>query len=214
MKVLVIGANGQVGKKVVKKLLDHNHEVLAMIRDEQQKGPLEAKGAKTVVADLEHDFSHAYKDHLDAVIFTAGSGGDTGKDKTVAVDLQGARASINEAVKHHVPRYIMISALGANNAKNMPADMQHYFVAKSEADQHLVQSALNYTIFRPGLLTHEAGNGSVKAAESLEDYGDRKTSRDNLATAVVEALNKRNTHKKVIEIVDGNTPVRDAIAAI
>ncbi len=214
MKVLVVGANGKVGQRVVKKLSAHNHEPIAMIRDESQREALESKGAKVVVADLEKDISHAFKDHLDAVVFAAGSGGSTGKDKTVAVDLQGARKTINEAVKHKVPRYVMISALGANDANNMPDDMQHYFVAKSEADQHLVQSALDYTIFRPGRLTDNSGNGNVNAAENLEDYNSTDTSRDNLANAVVDALDKRNTYKKVIELIDGNTPVKDAIASI
>lgn len=214
MKVLVVGANGSVGRKLVKKLKAHNHDVLAMIRDEEQKEDLEAKGAKTVLADLEHDIGHAFKDHLDAVIFAAGSGANTGADKTTTVDLQGARKCINEAVKHHVPRFIMVSALGANKASEMPSDMQNYFVAKSEADQHLVQSGIDYTIFRPGSLTDQSGNGSVKAAESLDDYGSKTTSRDDLAAAIVEALDKPNTYKKVIEIVDGNTPVRDAIRHI
>jgi uncharacterized protein YbjT (DUF2867 family) len=214
MKVLVVGANGKVGQRIVKKLADHNHEPIAMIRNEDQRAAFEAKGAQVVVADLEKDISHAFTSHLDAVVFTAGSGGHTGKDKTVAVDLQGARKTIDEAVKHKVSRYVMVSALGANRAKEMPSDMQHYFMAKSEADQHLVQSALDYTIFRPGRLTDESGNGSVAAAESLEDTSEMDISRDNLANAIVDALDKRNTHKKVIELVNGSTPVKDAIAAI
>lgn len=214
MRVLVIGANGKVGQRIVKKLKDHNHNPVAMIRDESQKAELQAKGAETVVADLEKDFSHAFKGGVDAVIFSAGSGGSTGQDKTVAVDLQGAKASIDEAVKNNVPRYIMVSALGANKADQMSEDMQHYFIAKSEADQYLVQSALDYTIFRPGMLTDEAGTGNVTAAEQLEDYGNQTTSRDDLATAIVESLDKPNTYKKLVEILDGKTPVNDAIAAI
>lgn len=214
MKVLVIGAHGKIGKRIVKKLADRNHDVYAMIRDEKQKTELQAAGAETVVADLEKDIGHAYKYKLDAVIFSAGSGGHTGKDKTTTVDLQGAKKSIEEAMKNKVDRYIMISAMGANKASEMPGDMQHYFVAKSEADQDLVQSALNYTIFRPGRLTDESGSGSVNAAESLEDYDSPEVSRDNVALAVVEALDMPNTHKKVIEILDGKTPVKDALAAI
>ncbi len=214
MKVLVVGANGKVGQRVVKKLASHNHEPIAMIRNESQRQAMESRGASVVVADLEKDISHAFSKNLDAVIFTAGSGGNTSQEKTVSVDLQGARKTINEAVKHKVPRYLMVSALGANDASKMPNDMQHYFVAKSEADQHLVQSSLDYTIFRPGRLTDESGNGSVKAAESLDGYDSTNTSRDNLANAIVDALDKRNTYKKVIELIDGNTPVKDAIAGI
>ena len=214
MKVLVIGAHGKVGRKITDKLNKHNHQVVAMVRDESQKAAMQKLGATPVLADLEGDISHAFKDKLDAVIFTAGSGGNTGKDKTITVDLQGARKSIDEAVKHKVPRYIMISALGANNADEMPDDMRHYFVAKSEADQYLVQSELDYTILRPGRLSDEGGTGSVNAAESLEDYEDRTISRDDVATAAVLMLDRSNTHKKVVELLNGKTPVKDALSAI
>ena len=214
MKVLVIGSNGQIGQRIVKKLADKNHDVYAMIRDEKQKVELQAMGAETVVADLEKDISHAYKYKLDAVIFTAGSGGDTSDDKTVAVDLQGARKSIDEAVKNHVGRYIMVSALGTNEEKYMTGDLGKYFIAKSEADQHLVQSAINYTILRPGMLTNDPGNGNVKIAESLDSYEPGTITRDDVATVAVEVLDKPNTYKKVIQMVQGKTPVKDAVKQI
>ena len=214
MKVLVIGSHGKVGKRLIKKLKKHHHEVLAMIRDESQTEEIEKTGAKAIVADLEKDFGFAYGDHLDAVVFTAGSGGHTGKDKTIAVDLQGAKKSIDEAVRHKVSRYIMVSALGADDPMNIPGNLQHYFVAKAEADEHLAQTQLNYTIFRPGTLTDEAGIGSIQAAEKLQSYNSRDTRRDDLAEAIAVSIDKPNTYKKVIELVNGNTPVNEAIKSI
>lgn len=214
MKILVIGAHGDVGKRLVKSLTRKNHTVLAMIRDETQKTDFQTMGAETVIADLEKDIGHAYQYKLDAVIFTAGSGADTPPEKTKTVDLDGARKSIDEAVKNHVERFIMVSALGTDSGREKEGPMASYFRAKSEADQHLVQSALNYTIFRPGRLTDEPGSGSVKAAESLDSYDSVETSRDNVANAIAEAVDMPNTHKKVIEMVDGKTPIKDALAAI
>ena len=214
MKVLVVGANGQIGKKIVRKLSTNNHQVLAMVRDTSQVSDMQELGAKAVVADLEKDISHAFEDHLDAVIFSAGSGGNTGKDKTLAVDLQGAKKSIDEAVKHNVSRFIMISALGTNNANEAPDNIRHYFMAKSEADQYLVQSELDYTILRPGRLTDESGTGSVNAAEKLEEHGDRTITRDDVATTALYVLDQANTHKKVIELLQGKVPVKDAISTI
>ncbi len=214
MKVLVIGSHGQIGKKITAKLHKENHEVLAMVRNEAQVEEMEKLGGKAIIADLEGDLSPAFNEKPDAVIFTAGSGAHTGKDKTMSVDLQGALKSIDESVKHGASRFVMISALGANNAEQAPDSMRPYFVAKSEADQYLVQSELDYTILRPGRLTDNAGKGSVNASESIEDYGNREISRDDVATAAVALLGMRNTHKKVIELLEGNTPVHDALQAI
>ncbi|GGB38741.1 hypothetical protein GCM10011409_15320 [Lentibacillus populi] len=47
----------------------------------------------------------------DAVIFAAGSGGSTGADKTLLVDLDGAAKAVEAAEKQGIKRFIMISAL-------------------------------------------------------------------------------------------------------
>ena len=67
----------------------------------------------TVVADLESEFEHAY-DGINAVVFTAGSGGHTGPDKTHLVDRLGAKKAIDLAVKNNMDQFIMVSALGAD----------------------------------------------------------------------------------------------------
>ena len=47
----------------------------------------------------------------DAVIFAAGSGGKTGKDKTVLIDHLGAIRSMVAAQMNGVKRYIMLSSI-------------------------------------------------------------------------------------------------------
>ena len=54
MKVLVIGANGQIGQILVDQLHENeNFEAIAMIRNPEQQSKFEEKGIKTVVGDLE-----------------------------------------------------------------------------------------------------------------------------------------------------------------
>lgn len=214
MKVLVVGANGQIGKQVVKKLADKNHQVLAMVRKEEQRGNVEEKNVTAVVADLEGDLSPAFNEKPDAVIFAAGSGANTGVDKTQAVDNRGARKTIDEAIKHNTRRYLIVSSIGTDDPNNGPEALRPYLIAKSQADQHLVQSGLDYTIVRPGMLVNDNGTGSVNAAEKLKEYSNNSITRTDVATAVVEMLDKPNTHQKVIELVNGNTPIPDAIGNI
>jgi uncharacterized protein YbjT (DUF2867 family) len=207
MKVLVIGAHGKIGQLLVKALSAANHEPLAMIRKETQKEELQNLGAQVVIADLEGDLSPAFNLKPDVVVFTAGSGGHTGNDKTQAVDLQGAQKAIDAAKAHGVDRFIMVSALGADQAENAPEGLEFYMKAKSEADQYLVQSNLDYTILRPGMLTDENGTGSLQAAEKLENWDTRKISRANVANFIVHILNQSNTYEKVIEMLDGKKPL-------
>jgi len=210
MKVLVIGSHGNVGQRIVRYLSGKGHEAFAMIRDTSQKSEMERLGGKTVVADLEEDFSSAY-DAMDAVIFTAGSGAKTGPDKTIDVDQEAAKKSIDLASEKGIKRYIMVSAIGAKKPDAQSA-IQHYFKAKAIADNHLMNTSLNYTIFRPGRLTDEPGKGTADMAENLGRKGS--TSREDLALTIVESLLMPETYLKTIEILDGNTPITKALKDI
>ena len=116
MKVFLIGANGQVGKHIVKLLQSSDkHELTAMVRSEEQAEQLKLSGVNAVVANLEdsvEQLAQAMKGS-EAVIFSAGSGGKTGADKTLLVDLDGAVKSMEAAEQVGINRYVMVSAYKA-----------------------------------------------------------------------------------------------------
>ena len=113
MKVLVIGANGNTATRVVRRLIEGPHEPLAMIRDVEHRSKFDEMGVPTVLADLEYPIDHAVQG-CDAVIFGAGSGGHTGKDKTVLVDQIGAIRSMVASRVHGARRFIMLSSINAD----------------------------------------------------------------------------------------------------
>lgn len=171
MKVFLIGANGQIGQRLVSLFQDNlDHSIRAMVRKEEQKASLEAAGAEAVLANLEgspEEIAAAAKG-CDAIIFTAGSGGSTGYDKTLLVDLDGAAKAIEAADIAGIERFIMVSALQAHNRENWNEALKPYYVAKHYADKILEASGLTYTIIRPGGLRNEPGTGTVSAAKDLE----------------------------------------------
>ncbi|SEI67326.1 Nucleoside-diphosphate-sugar epimerase [Bhargavaea ginsengi] len=211
MNVLVIGANGKIGKMLVKLLVESGeHTPTAMIRKKEQQAVFENMGARTVVADLEGstaDLSSIMAD-MDAVVFTAGSGGHTGPDKTLLIDLDGAAKAIEAAGQKGVGRFLMVSAIGAEDRERWSDAIRPYYVAKHHADNILRASGLDYTIVRPGLLLDEPGTGRVSASEHLEPGG---IPREDVAHAVFEALDKENTRNLSFDLVSGDTPVREAI---
>ena len=92
MKVLVVGANGQIGKQLTHLLQDHEgYTVRAMVR-KGASAPYQAAGIECVLANLEgsvKELADAAK-NCQAVVFAAGSGRATGYDKTLLIDLDGA----------------------------------------------------------------------------------------------------------------------------
>lgn len=214
LKILVVGANGQIGKQVVHLLSEtSDHTVTAMIRKEEQAGYFTEKGIKTVLASLEDtvdDLQKAIGD-AEAVIFTAGSGGSTGYDKTLLIDLDGAVKTIEAAEKANVKRYIMVSALQADNRENWNEKIKPYYVAKHYADKALMNSELTYTIVRPGGLLNDAGTGKITVGKNLT----RGTiPREDVAKTIVASISEQATFNKSFDVISGETSIEEAIQTL
>src|SRR5699024_10983797 len=146
MRVLVVGANGQIGHQVVEKLKEKGHDPVAMVRKEEQTGQFKDRGIETVLADLEKDFSHAFENY-DAVVFAAGSGGSTGEDKTIIIDQEGAIETMDNAKEDSVKHFFIVSSIGSGDSKNAD-QINYYMYAKHRPCEHLKASGLNYTSIR------------------------------------------------------------------
>ncbi|WP_057914178.1 SDR family oxidoreductase [Peribacillus muralis] len=214
MKVFVVGANGQIGKHLVDLLNDsQEHSVRAMIRKEEQRRHFEKKGIESVVVSLTgsvEEIADAAKG-CDVIVFTAGSGGSTGADQTLLIDLDGAVKTIEAAENLGIKRFIMVSAFQANNRDNWNEAIKPYYVAKHYADRALLQSDLLYTIIRPGGLVNEPATGKVIAAEAVERGS---ISREDVARTIVAALTEENTYKRSFDLVSGNTAIPEALSKI
>lgn len=208
-KILIVGANGSTGKRIIEILSNsQSFEPVAMIRKEEQKSIFDDMDVKSILADLEQeDFSGVLKG-IDKVIFAAGSGGHTGPDKTTAVDQNGAIKIIDAAKKAKVKKFIMLSAMNADAPSKHP-DLEHYLKAKAEADKHLRDSGLNYTIVRPGALTDDMGMGKVKLAVKLDSAGE--ISRDDVAFLLIMSLADPLVQNMTFEAVEGEEPIKSAM---
>ncbi|WP_027955631.1 SDR family oxidoreductase [Halobacillus kuroshimensis] len=213
MKVLVVGANGQVGKHLVQNIQYHDDiEAVAMIRKEEQASYFKDLGADTVIVDLEDEtekIAEAF-DGVDAVVFTAGSGPNTGPDKTVMIDLDGAVKTMEAAKQKGVSRYVMVSSFDTTREaiQGAPASFAPYVIAKHYADDWLRRTNLNYTIVHPGILTNEDGTGQVEAAETVERG---EISREDVAGVLLSVLENESTIGKEFQVVGGSTSIKDAV---
>ncbi|RBW69594.1 SDR family oxidoreductase [Bacillus taeanensis] len=214
MKVFVVGANGQIGTHLINLLKESNdHTVRAMVRKKEQAESLEKEGIETALADLEgnvDEIAEAAKG-CDAIVFTAGSGGHTGADKTLLIDLDGAAKTIEAAEKAGIKRFVMVSALQAHNRENWNEKIRPYYAAKHYADKILEQSDLTYTIIRPGGLLNEPGTDKVSAAENLTRAS---IPREDVAKTITAALNEENTFKRSFDLISGEHSISNALKSI
>ncbi|MBB6451670.1 uncharacterized protein YbjT (DUF2867 family) [Salirhabdus euzebyi] len=216
MKTLVVGANGQIGKHLVKFIQNSgSHTAKAMIRSKEQAGYFEELGAETAVVDLEGEIEDIAKaaEGVDAIVFTAGSGPHTGKDKTIMVDLDGAVKTIEAAKIANVKRFIMVSSFDTSRQaiQSAPPGFAPYVVAKHYADEWLRRTDLEYTIVHPGALTNDAGTGQVEAAVEVERGS---VPREDVANVIFGCIGSATTIGKEFQVVSGPTSIREALQKI
>ncbi len=107
MKVTLTGATGFVGSHVLTELLEHGHEVLALVRNGDQADTVAARGATPIVPDLyDHRTTVALLRGADGAIHTASPGDETSADLDTAV----VEAAI-EAFADTGKPYLQISGL-------------------------------------------------------------------------------------------------------
>lgn len=214
MKVLVVGANGQIGKHLVNLLKESDeHTVRAMVRTEEQVEAFGKIDVETRLADLEgtiEEIAEAAKG-CDAVVFAAGSGSHTGADKTMLIDLDGAAKTIEAAKKIGIKRYIMVSAIQANNRETWGETPSYYMAAKHHADRILEQSGLMYTIIRPGGLLNETSTGKITAAENIKSGS---IPREDVAKTIYASLANELTFNRSFDLISGATKITDALKNI
>lgn len=216
MKVLVVGANGQIGKHLVQMIQDDGvHQARAMIRKEEQAASFKEMGAETSIVDLEGEIDDITKaaEGVDAVVFTAGSGPKTGKDKTIMVDLDGAIKTIMATKQAGVKRFIMISSFDTTRRAIQDASESFapYVVAKHYADEWLRAADLDYTIIHPGMLTNDEGTGKVTLGETVERA---EVAREDIARVIFESIQVDHSIGKEFQVVNGETAIKDALQNI
>jgi uncharacterized protein YbjT (DUF2867 family) len=213
MDVLVVGGHGKIARRLLRLLAARGHHARGLIRKREQAADLQAVGAVPVLGDLEAEPSlEPYVKGADAVVFAAGAGPGSGPERKRTVDLGGAVKLTDAAVALGVPRYVMISSIGADRPEAATGAMRPYLDAKAEADRYLVASSLDYTIVRPGALTDDPGTGRVRLSTELG--GRAQVPRDDVAAVLADMLEAPNTIGIIAELFTGDVPVAEAVRSL
>ncbi|ODQ03359.1 MULTISPECIES: NAD(P)H-binding protein [Enterobacterales] len=212
MNIMVIGAKGRVGYKLVETLLAKGHYVIGTTRKISHSSKIKNSHYREIELDITKplsSISHKFPEHVDAIYFTTGSRGDD----LLQVDLHGAVKTMQIAMKKGIKRYIMLSAVNSLLPDKWTT-LVDYFTAKYFADLYLInQTHLDYTIIQAGYLTEHSGTHKI-CTKKEEIPADGEISIDNVALTLAEILDKKNTFKKCIPILDGDIEIKKAIKQI
>jgi uncharacterized protein YbjT (DUF2867 family) len=146
--ILVAGATGVLGSEIVRRLLAKGEKVRAIVRSTSNPDSVAAlskSGVQTVVADVKDPSSlDAACKGVQAVIsgVTAVTTAKEG-DSFAATDGRGNKNLIDAARRAGAEKFVFVSFDAAYFPAAPLAD------AKQDAEQHLKESGLNYTILHP-----------------------------------------------------------------
>ncbi|MGB7273898.1 MAG: SDR family oxidoreductase [Geitlerinemataceae cyanobacterium] len=189
-QVLVTGATGGLGRRIVRILRDRDRSVRVFVRLTSRYSELEQRDAQIFIGDLLRDKDiHKACRNVRYIISAHGSTEASGSAQEL--DYQANIELIDNAIEMGVEHFVFISVLGVDRGyEDSPV-----FKAKREVEKYLKTSGLNYTILRPSGFA----SNLLPPAERFRDtgiyllIGDPKirssiVSTDDLAKMAVDSL--------------------------
>lgn len=189
--ILVVGGTGDLGGRVVQRLLDAGHRVRALVRANSDASALKAAGAEVVRGDLTDPASlRAACKGVDIVVASATAIGRRlagAKGPTIlAVEEHGMAALIDAAEANGVSRFVYVSYAGLDEKQSTPMAR-----AKAATERRLATSPMRRVIVRPDAFqeVHLAATGrfDIKAGK-VATFGKGDTKHRWVATDDVAAL--------------------------
>ena len=213
-RILLIGATGGVGHRLLPMLIEAGHSVTALHRKPEQAEALRAAGATPLQADLMEisagEMAQAARGH-DVIVFSAGAAG-SGSHRTAEIDGKGPVKMIEAARANDISRVYLVSAFPDAGRDSEPKEgFEFYMKTKKEADAAVAASGLDFVILRPGTLLDEPADERISLSVALT-YGTVK--RGNVAAVLAALIDRPEIRREVVELTDGSTPVAEAVDAL
>ncbi len=214
MRVVIAGGHGQIALLLEKELARRGDDPVGIVRNPDHVGDVEKAGAEAVVLDLEECDAATLAEVLhgaDAVVFAAGGGPNSGAARKETVDKGAAVLLADAAELAGVRRYVMVSAMGTEEADPTSDDVfAVYLRAKKAADDDLRARDLDWTIVRPGRLTDHPGLGRVQVGS----LPGGEVSRADVAGVLAEVLHMDTTTGATFDLLAGQQPIQAALAGL
>jgi len=202
-RIVVAGASGFVGKNLRSFLHENKLNVLAISRKNFRKYPSEVKIISTNLSDPK---LQSKLKNYDALINLIGIGRQTPKSTFEEINLNLTKDVIKTCKNVGIKKIIFISGLGVskNNTSN-------YFVSKYKAEQEIINSGLDYTIFRASYIIGKTDHLTKALSKQMKNgvivipgsgkYRLQPISVLDVTKIILEAILGEKFSRKIIDLV-------------
>lgn len=195
MKILLLGATGGTGRKIIREALLQGHSVVALVRSKERAGDLGDVELVEGDARDETDVTRAL-DGCTAVISSIGTGVSPFKEVTLL--STATRALVNAMAQRQVRRLVCITGLGAGDSRGhggivfdrliMPLLLRKVYEDKDRQEALVRASHLDWVLVRPTVLNDKAATGAVRALTDLSLVHGGQIPRADVAAFVLAQL--------------------------
>lgn len=193
--VLVLGATGGTGRRIVEQAQARGLRVSALVRSRASADGL--GDARVVLGDARD--TAALREALrgqDAVVSALGT--PASPFRKVTLLSEATRALVNAMRAQDVRRLVAITGMGAGDSRGhggplfdrliFPLLLRHVYADKDRQEAIVRDSDLDWTLVRPAVLSDAPAQGRVRALEDLSGFHGGTISRTDVATFVLDAL--------------------------
>jgi len=211
MNILIVGANGGIGRQAVEQALTAGYNTTAMVRNPANltiTHPL----LKIVQGDvMQPQTFERYMDRQDAVISALGVNGGPFNDKPTTLYSEGNAHLIEVMKKKGVKRAFFISSSAIETSPALPFYvrwatkvlqrlLRHMYADQLEME-HLVKAAgIEYTIIRPPRLLDKPVTGRYRVGINSFLKNSLSISRADVAHFMIHHLDDPETFRAMVEI--------------
>ncbi|NJL84914.1 MAG: SDR family oxidoreductase [Leptolyngbyaceae cyanobacterium SM1_1_3] len=201
MKVLVAGATGETGKRIVQTLSDRQIAVKALVRDADKAKRMLPTGVEVVVGDvLDPETLRSALQDCTAIVCATGASPSLDPTGPYKVDYEGTKNLIDVAKSQGIERFVIVSSLCVSKFLHPLNLFWLVLYWKKQAEEYLQKSGLIYTIVRPGGLRNEDDSRPL-VMQSADTLYEGNIPRQKVAEVCVEALFQPEADNKIVEIV-------------
>lgn len=215
MKCFVTGANGYIGRSLIKRLVNEKHQVTGLLHhsipDQTVQGVTYIKG------DINNVESYkSFLGNIDVMFHCAAKVSDYGPKKDFyMVNVRGTEQLINACTSHHIKQFIYLSHLPYESSKRKSAYSKTKQIAESNLKKAYDKTGFPITIIRPGNIFGPGDTTWVTQPVyaiyhkrmRLIEHGNGiflHTYIDNLLDALLLCIHEINCIGKTVVITDGD----------
>ena len=214
MRVLVAGATGKTGCRIVEQLVQKGVEVRALVRDRTKAQTMLPGGVEIVVGDvLEPQTLDAALQNVQVVQCATGATPSLDPTGPYKVDYEGTRNLIDASKRAGIEHFVLVSSLCVSKLFHPLNLFWGVLYWKQQAEDTLKASGLTYTIVRPGGLREES-NAEPVVMSPADTLFEGSIPREKVAQVCVEAATQPEAKNKVVEIVTSPSASSQPMAAL